>query len=64
MKDWVRRAIRTFCQTAVGYACTAIVTVDWAADKAVLKATLLGILASAIAGGISAVMNLFDGKDW
>ena len=25
-------------QTAVGYVCTAIVTVDWSADKAVIKA--------------------------
>ena len=47
-------------QTAVGYVCTAIVTVDWGADKAIIKATVTGIIASAIAGGISAAMNIYD----
>lgn len=60
MKDWQKRALRTFMQTAVGYVCTAIVTVDWSADKAVIKAALLGIITSAIAGGISAAMNICD----
>lgn len=66
MKNWVKRALRTFAQTAVGYVCTAIVAVDWTADRAVLKATLIGVITSAIAGGISAVMNLIDDnrKDW
>lgn len=60
MKNWVKRALRTFIQTAAGYACTAVVAIDWTADKAVLKATLVGIFASAIAAGISAVMNYLD----
>ena len=60
MKDWQKRALRTFMQTAVGYVCTAIVTVDWGADKAIIKATVTGIIASAIAGGISAAMNIYD----
>ena len=60
MKNWVKRAIRTFIQTAAGYACTAVVAIDWTADMAVLKATLVGIFASAIAAGISAVMNYLD----
>ena len=34
MKDWQKRALRTFLQSAVGYFCTAIVTIDWSADKA------------------------------
>ena len=63
MKNWQKRALRTFVQTAVGYICTAIVTVDWGADKAVIKATILGILTSAIAGGISAAMNIHDDKN-
>lgn len=60
MKDWQKRALRTFMQTAVGYVCTAIVTVDWGADKAIIKATVTGIIVSAIAGGISAAMNIYD----
>lgn len=50
-------------QTAVGYVCTAIVTVDWGADKAIIKATITGIIVSAIAGGISAAMNIHDEKN-
>lgn len=63
MKDWQKRALRTFMQTAVGYVCTAIVTVDWGADKAIIKATVTGIIVSAIAGGISAAMNIYDEKN-
>lgn len=47
-------------QSAVGYFCTAIVTIDWSADKAIIKATVTGIIVSAIAGGISAAMNIYD----
>lgn len=60
MKNWVRRALRTFGQAAAGYFCAAIVTVDWTADRAVIRAAVTGIIVSAIAGGISAVMNLLD----
>lgn len=60
MKNWIKRAIRTFAQTAIGYACTAVVAVDWTSDRAALKAALVGIFASAIAAGISAVMNYLD----
>ena len=63
MKDWQKRALRTFVQTAVGYVCTTIITVDWSADRAVIKATILGIVTSAIAGGISAAMNIYDDKN-
>ena len=65
MKNWVKRAVRTFVQSAVGYVCSAIVVVDWSADRAVLKAALIGVFTSAIAAGISAVMNyLDDKKEW
>jgi hypothetical protein len=60
VKNWVKRAVRTFIQSAVGYFCTAIVTVDWGADKAIIKAAVTGIIVSAIAGGISAAMNIYD----
>ena len=60
MKDWQKRALRTFLQSAIGYFCTAIVTIDWGADKAIIKAAITGIIVSAIAGGISAAMNIYD----
>lgn len=58
MKNWVKRAIRTFFQTAVGYIAVAIPTVDWQSSG--LKATLIGIVMSGVAAGISAVMNYLD----
>lgn len=63
MMTWKKRALRTFVQAAAGYFCTAIVTVDWGADKAIIKAAVTGIIVSAIAGGISAAMNIIDEKN-
>jgi hypothetical protein len=60
MKNWIKRAIRTFFQTAVGYITVAIPTVDW--NDSALKTTLIGIGMSALAAGISAVMNYIDDK--
>lgn len=56
MKTWVKRALRTFAQTAIGYLVVAVPAVNWA-DTGALKATLIGIGTSAIAAGISAAMN-------
>ena len=58
MKNWLRRAVRTTLQSAVGYLAVAVPNVDWSADKAVLKTTLIGIGISAVSAGLSAVMNL------
>jgi hypothetical protein len=58
LKNWVKRAIRTFIQTALGYICVAIPAVDW--NDSALKATLVGIGTSAIAAGVAAVMNYKD----
>lgn len=60
MKNWIKRAIRTFFQTAVGYITVAIPTVDW--NDSALKTTLIGIGMSALAAGISAAMNYIDDK--
>jgi len=60
MSNWIKRAIRTFFQTAVGYITVAIPTVDW--NDSALKTTLIGIGMSALAAGISAVMNYIDDK--
>lgn len=59
MKNWVKRALRTFIQTAVGYACVAIPAIDWA-DTSRVKGTLIGIGISAVAAGVAAVMNYID----
>ena len=57
-KNCVRRAIRTFFQTAIGYLAVNVAIVDFSADKAALKSCLVGLGVSAVSAGISAVMNL------
>lgn len=59
MKNWIRRALRTFIQAAVGYACVALPAIDWQ-DKGALRGALVGLGVSALAAGISAVMNYLD----
>jgi hypothetical protein len=59
MKNWVKRAIRTFIQAAVGYAIVALPAIDWQ-DTSTLRGTLIGLGVSAIAAGISAAMNYID----
>lgn len=60
MKNWIKRALRTFLQSAVGYAVVALPAIDWEADSSVLRGTLIGVGVSALAAGISAVMNWLD----
>ncbi len=62
MKNWVKRAVRTFFQTAVGYVSVNLVTVDFTTGSDVLKATLIGVAVSGVAAGMSAVMNLKEEK--
>lgn len=62
MKNWVKRALRTFVETALAYVASAIPLVDFSADKAVIKTTIIGICASAISAGIAAVWNYHDDK--
>lgn len=57
MKTWIKRAIRTFAQTAVGYITVNLVTVDFTADTPVIKTAMIGIAVSAVAAGMAAVMN-------
>lgn len=59
MKNWVKRAIRTFVQAAAGYACVALPAIDWGNTSA-LRGALIGLGVSALAAGIAAVMNYFD----
>jgi hypothetical protein len=60
-KECLRKALRTFLQTAVGYIVTNISLslggIDFA-DGDLVKNTLIGLSVSAISAGASAVMNL------
>lgn len=60
MKNWLRRALRTALQSAIGYIAVAVPNVNWNADKAILKTTLIGIGISAVSAGLAAAMNLDD----
>ena len=52
-KPCVKRAVRTFIQTAVGY-----IAVNIAATDLTIKSAALGLAVSAVAVGLTAVMNL------
>lgn len=58
MKIWIKRALRTALQTAIGYLTVAVPTVDWSADRAVLRSVLIGIGISAVSAGLAAAMNV------
>ena len=52
-KTYVKRALRTFLQTAVGY-----IAVNIAATDLSVKSAVLGLAVSAVAAGMAAVMNI------
>lgn len=52
MKTYIKRALRTFLQTAIGYISVNLATVDITA-----KSAITGLAVSAIAAGLAAVMN-------
>ena len=52
MKTWMKRALRTFVQTAVGYISVNIVATDLTAKSAVI-----GLIVSAVSAGVAAAMN-------
>lgn len=56
-REPVKRAIRTFIQAAAGYIVVAVPNIDFT-DTSMLKATLIGLGVSALAAGLSAVMNI------
>lgn len=58
MKNWMKRALRTAFQTMIGYIAVAMPSIDWSADRSVLKPVLIGIGVSAVAAGLAAAMNL------
>ena len=57
-KETLRRALRTFIQVAVSYIAANLCVVDFTAEGEVLASALLGLVVSALAAGIAAVMNL------
>ena len=52
-KTYVKRALRTFLQTAVGY-----IAVNIAATDLSVKSAIIGLAVSAVAAGMAAVMNI------
>ena len=57
-KETCKRAGRTFLQTATGYILVNVAVVDFSAGKEVAKSAICGLIVSAIAAGVAAVMNL------
>ena len=52
-KQTLNRALRTFIQTAIGYAAINIVAIDFSASKQVLKSALIGLGVASVSAGIS-----------
>ena len=65
-RECLRRTLRTFLQTAIGYLITnislALTGIDFA-DGDVLKNTLIGLAVSSLSAGAAAVMNMKIGDD-
>lgn len=57
-KKSLERAFRTFLQSAIAYLAINIAFVDFSDTKSSLKTALTGLGVSAVAAGLSAVMNL------
>ena len=61
MKETIRRALRTFVQTAIGYIVTNIAILsdpETLQNTDILKTTIIGLIISSISAGLAAVMNL------
>lgn len=63
MKNWIKRAVRTFVQTAIGYISVNVVAVDWTADRSVIKTAIIGVGVSAVAAGLAAVINFIEDEN-
>ena len=60
MKDWIKRSLRTFIQTAAGFAATNLLLyVPQIGDTNfdAIKTSLIGLATAAVAAGIAAAMN-------
>ncbi|MDE5604132.1 MAG: CHAP domain-containing protein [Eubacterium sp.] len=57
-KETFKRMFRTFLQAAIAYAVANFALIDLSRGKDVAKSAIIGLLVSAVAAGLSAVMNL------
>ena len=58
-KETIRRTIRTFVQSAIGYiAANLVYVLPEGKDADYMKTAFMGITVCAVAAGLSAVMNL------
>lgn len=62
MKEWLKRAIRTFLQAMLGFITANIaIKCSGGIENGSSKELLLGFLGSAVAAGLAAVMNMQKG---
>ena len=61
-KETARRALRTLIQSALAYIAVNIAVIDFT-EKDAAKSALIGLVVSAVAAGIAAVMNLEKTED-
>ncbi len=57
-KNTVKRAVRTFFQSAIAYITVNALCISYGAENGGLEDALIGLAISAAAAGIAAVMNL------
>lgn len=57
-KETLKRVIRTFLQAALAYIVANWALVDFSSGKDVAKSALIGLVVSAVAAGLAAIMNL------
>ncbi len=57
-KTTLKRAGRTFIQSALAYITVNVMYINFTDDKVSVKSAITGLLIAAVSAGISAVMNL------
>lgn len=57
-KTTLKRAGRTFIQSALAYITVNVMYINFTDDKVSVKSAVTGLLMAAVSAGISAVMNL------
>lgn len=57
-KTTLKRAGRTFIQSALAYITVNVMYINFTDDKVSVKSAITGLLVAAVSAGISAVMNL------
>lgn len=62
-KETARRMLRTFIQAAAGFLATTGISVFATNDYNVSKNIIIGLIGSAVAAGMAAVMNLEENND-